>query len=185
MKKTTLFILVIATVATIISCNFSGTSPKTVFETIGLNGNKIPRNFYRAFDEIRGQKNNGTLIIVTPEGETKNVSAEEYVKTYYTKMYDDDIKKVKELSADEETQPIIEAGLEMFLYADEIYKTDYIRIAKMIDEGKSDEEINLEIEKLEATKGVELDKKYNKTMDLLIPYADKHGVEYKTMNTPF
>jgi hypothetical protein len=49
----------------------------------------------------------------------------------------------------------------------------------MIDDGKSEEEINLAAKQLDDTKGIELDKKYKKVMDLLLPYADKHGVEYK------
>ena|SRR5690554_1870440 len=186
MKKNLIYLLLFAFTLTAVSCNFSGTQPEKIFSTIGLNGNKIPRNFKRAFDEIRGQKKIGNLKIYNAEkNEYKTATAEEYVKSHYAILFDEDIEKIKALVSDVESQPIIDAGLEMFQYADEIYKKDYVRIAKMIDDGISDEEINAEIEKLESTKGVELDKKYNATMDLLMPYADKNGVEYKTYNTPF
>ncbi|MDQ5929948.1 MAG: hypothetical protein QG594_1730 [Bacteroidota bacterium] len=50
----------------------------------------------------------------------------------------------------------------------------------MIDEGKSEEEIDDASRKLDDTKGILLDKKYENVMKLLLPYADENGVEYKT-----
>lgn len=186
MKVLLSYLLFFTVVSSIVSCNFSSVKPEKIFTSIGLNGNKIPRNFKRAFDEIRGQKKIGNLkVYSTEKNDYIPATAEEYVKEHYAVLFEDDIEKIKALASDAESQPIIDAGLEMFRYADEIYKNDYPRIAQMIDEGKSDEEINAEIEKLESTKGVELGKKYSKTMDLLLPYADKNGVEYKTYNTPF
>jgi len=57
-----------------------------------------------------------------------------------------------------------------------------VRIAKMIDEGKPDEEIDTAIKELDINKGPIVDEKFNKVYDLIIPYADKHGVDYKIMN---
>ena len=186
MKKLLIFSFAIICAFSVISCNFSGVKPEKIFSAIGMNGNKIPTSFKRAFDEIRGQKKIGNLKTYNAETkEYKSVTAEEYVKSHYAILFDDDIEKIKALVSDTESQPIIDAGLEMFQYADEIYKTDYVRIAKMIDDGIPDEEIDAAIEELDNTKGVELDKKYNKTMDLLLPYADKNGVKYKTYNTRF
>lgn len=184
--KTFSYLLFFIIAFSVVSCNMSGSKPEKIFSAIGLNGNKIPRNFKRAFDEIRGQKKIGNLKIYNVEKkEMEAVSAQEYVKAHYVIFFDDDIEKIKALKGDAESQPIIDAGLETFQYADEIYKNDYPKIAKMIDDGIPDEEIDAAIEELDNTKGVELDKKYNKTMDLLLPYADKNGVKYKTYNTRF
>ena len=78
-----------------------------------------------------------------------------------------------------EAEPIIKAGIELFEYVDEIQNKDFMMIAKMIDDGKSNEEVDAAARNLDDTKGIELDKKYTKVMDLLLPYADKNGVEYK------
>ena len=186
MKKILLYLLLFASISSMISCNNMGVNPEKIFSKIGLNGNKIPRSFKSHFNEIRVHIANGTLTIVTPKNEVKKgVTATEYMLNHYPNMFDEDIKSIKELATDEESKPIVDAGLEMFLYADEIYKKDFLRIAKMIDEGKPDEEIDAAIESLDNTKGLELDKKYNKAMDLLLPYADKNGVEYKVQETRF
>src|SRR5690554_2602619 len=103
MKKILIFSLMIVFMATLNSCNLSGTSPEKVFTTIGLNGNKIPRNFKRAFDEIRGQKKVGNLKIYSMEKKDYiSATAEEYVNGYYIIMFDDDIKKIEALSTNEE-----------------------------------------------------------------------------------
>src|SRR5690554_891496 len=186
MKKLLIFSFAIICAFSVVSCNMSGANPQKIFDKIGLNGNKMPRSFDRHFKEIRAQMTNNSLTIVTKDNEVKKgVTATEYIETMYIHMFEDDIKGIEELASDAEVQPIIDAGLEMFRYVDEIYKKDFPRIAKMIDDGTPNEEIDAAIEELDNTKGVELDKKYNKTMDLLLPYADKNGVKYKTYNTRF
>ncbi|WP_437922122.1 hypothetical protein [Sphingobacterium sp. LRF_L2] len=185
MKKTVRYLLLFLCI-TSVSCLKLETNPEKIFTTIGLNGNKIPSNFKRAFDEIRGQKKIGNLKAYS-ETEKKYVAAtaQECIASNYQNIFEEDIKKIKALSADEESQPIIDNGLAMFQYADEIYKNEYPIIAKMIDEGIPDEEIDAAIAQLEATKGAELERLRIRTMDLLLPYADKNGVEYETINGRF
>lgn len=186
MKKILVLGLMTTFALAFVSCNNFGVNPQKIFDKIGLNGNKIPSSFASQFKEMRAHKAKGSLTIIMPNNEVKKgVSALEYTESNYSKMLEPDIKGIKELKTNEETQPIIDAGLDMFQYADEIYKNDFPQIAKMIDDGKPDEEIDAAIEELDATKGVELDKKYNKTMDLLLPYAEKNGVKYKIHKSPF
>lgn len=162
------------------SCNLFNDSPNRVFELIGLNANKIPSSFLTVFKEYQQQKLNGTLQTLADDKKSMRPSnCVEAVDFYYSNTFTEDIKKIKKLSKTEETKPIIEAGLELFEYAQEIQRNDFPKIAKMIDDGKSEEEINLVAQQLDDTKGVELDKKYEKVMKLLLPYADEHGVEYK------
>lgn len=186
MKKVLILSLLFAFLIPTVSCNNFGVDPQKIFNKIGLNGNKIPGSFDREFNEISAHKAKGSLVIVTQNNEVKRgVSALEYVENHYSKLLEADIEGIKELKSNEETRPIIDAGLDMFQYADQIYKNDFPKIAKMIDDERPDEEINAAIEELDATKGVELDKKYGKAMELLLPYADKNGIEYKIHEFPF
>ncbi|EFK58676.1 hypothetical protein [Sphingobacterium spiritivorum] len=169
----------------VVSCGLGEKSyPEMVFEKVKLNSNKIPDGFELHFTEIRGQLKVGNLVIVTPQNEVKKVNATEYVQNRYVNMFDADIRDIKDLKSDEETAPILKAALDMFQYADDIYKNDFPRIAGMIDEGKPAAEIDAAIAALEETKGALVDEKYNKVHDLIMPYADRHGVEYKMLNTP-
>jgi len=167
------------------SCGIGEKSyPEQVFERVALNGNKIPNGFKRHFNEIRAQLKAGSLTIVTQKNEVKKVGAVAYVENHYVRMFDADIKSLKELESKAETAQILTLALDMFTYVDQIYKVDFPRIAKMIDEGKPDVEIDAAIAELDSNKGGIIDEKFNAVHDLIIPYADKHGVEYKMLNMP-
>ena len=163
------------------SCNLLNDSPDQVFQTIGLNANKIPKSFERVFKELRQHKAGGGLKIPSEDGKTmKPASCVASVKYWYGNTFKEDIKKIKKLQTDDEAKLIVKAGLELFEYADEIQETDFPLIAKMIDEGKSDKEIDAAAKKLDDTKGILLDKKYEAVMKFLLPYAAKNGVKYST-----
>ena len=163
------------------SCNLLNDSPDKVFQVIGLNANKIPKSFERVFREFYQQKINGSLRVPAADNKSlRSATCVESVKYWYANTFKEDIKKIKELQVDEEAKPIITAALDLFEYADDIQKKDFLIIAKMIDEGKSEEEIKNASIKLDDTKGIVLDKKYEDVMKLLLPYADKNGIEYKT-----
>lgn len=181
-RKLTRF-LFISFVAISYSCNLRDSKPQEIFAVIGLNANKISRSFERDFTEIRQHKENGNIMIPAADKKTmRPASCVEYIKYSFGITFKDDIEKIKKLKVNDETKPIINAGLDMFQYADDIYQKDYPVIAKMIDDGKSDSEIDAAAAQLQLTKGVELEKKYNTTMELLLPYAQKHGVKYKTID---
>lgn len=179
MKLKIICILFLLTIVS--SCNLLNDSPDQVFEVIGLNANKIPRSFEQVFKELRQHKANGSLQVPTSDNKSMRPgTCVESVKYWYGNTFKEDIKKIKKLQVEEEAKPIVTAALDLFQYADEIQKTDFVIIAKMIDEGKTEEEIDTASRKLDDTKGILLDKKYESVMKLLLPYADKNGVEYKT-----
>ncbi|KAF2508286.1 hypothetical protein [Flavobacterium foetidum] len=170
------FILFFCTV----SCNLVNDSPERIFQLIGLNANKIPSNYERVFKELRLQKENGSLNVPTEDGKSmKKANCVEFVKYFYGATFKEDLKKIKKLNPDKNAEEIVKAGLDLFEYADQIQTKDFPIIAKMIDDGKSAEDIDAAARNLDNTKGIEIDKKHQKVMDLLLPYADKNGVEYK------
>ncbi len=174
-KIISFFILLIS----IFSCNLINDTPDQVFHIIGLSANKIPSSFQRIFREFREHKANGTLKLPSEDGKTmKRASCEEVVKFAYANIFKQDIKRIKDLHPTKDAEPIVKAGIELFEYADEIQTRDFLMIAKMIDQGKSDEEIDIAVKHLDDTKGAELDQRFGKVMDLLLPYADANGVEY-------
>jgi hypothetical protein len=168
-----------------ISCDPVRVSPQETFDVCGLSLNKIPYKFSQHFKEIRAQHKNGSLTYVTPNNEVKKgVSAEEYVQNMYPNMFKKEIEALNHLSVNDETRPMQQATLDVFKYSEEVYKNDMLPIAKMIDEGKSDQEIDAAIENLQNTKGKIIDEKFNKAHDLVFPYADKHGIKYEILEYP-
>ncbi|MFD2942373.1 hypothetical protein [Flavobacterium notoginsengisoli] len=164
----------------IVSCKFVKDTPDRIFNTVGLSTNKIPSSFERVFKEFRQHKANGTLQLPTEDGKNmQKATCVEVVKFAYANTFKEDIRRIKNLNPTEEAEPVINAGIELFEYADEIQNKDFMIIARMIDEGKSDDEIDAAAKQLDDTKGILLDEKQSKMMDLLLPYADANGVEYR------
>lgn len=184
--KTTEFSFILFTLLLFLtSCGLDEkTYAEEVFEKVAVNANKIPNGFKRHFTEIRAQLKNGSLVIVAPGNEVKHATASEYVATHYVKMFEKDINAVQNLRPNSETTPILKEARQLFEYVDSIYKTDFPRIAKMIDDGKPAGAIDAAIEQLDTEKGPIVDEKFNRVYDLIMPYADKHGVEYKTIEMP-
>lgn len=181
-KNTLLLVSILSGIIT--SCNMMEDKPDKVFQTIALNANLIPSDFSRIFKEIQQHKTNGSLKTPLADGKTmNNASAVEFVSYRYTKSFENIIENVQKLSQNDETKPIVSAALQLFQYADEVYKKDFPAIAKLIDDGSTAEQIDAAIQQLNNSKGAELQKKYEATMMLILPYADKHGVEYKTIDT--
>lgn len=185
MKFCTSLLLLFPLLAWVSSCQGLSDSPQYVFDTIGLNGNKIPINFHQHFKEIRLRKSKGILTIVTRENQVvKNATCMEFMTYAYHKTFDEAIEKTKNIRPSEENKVIVSDALRLFKYADDIYKTDFPRIAKMIDAGKSEEEIDAAIDELQGSKGVEIKAQYANVMDSLFAYADENGVEYETIKMP-
>lgn len=185
MKKIISLACMILSLFSFVACNMDGVNPKKTFDVLGISLNKIPTDFSSHFREIRGQLKNGSLSYVSKDNESKRgVSATEFVENVYSMLLKKAIEDIKNLKVDDETRPMQTATLDVFNYTQEIYTTDMIRIAKMIDEGKSDAEIDAAIEELENTKGKIRDEKFNKAHELIFAYADKHGIEYKFIKQP-
>lgn len=153
--------------------------PETVFGAVGLNSNTVNGDFERIFKEIRGQGEAGRLFIYE-NGKTKTTkSYVTYFKSRYSDFFGEYIKKVEKLRPTDETRPMINLSLKMFKRANEVYATDLIPIAKMIDEHQPETEIDDAILTLTQTKGVELEDMRGKVLDLAVPYAKKHVIEVK------
>ncbi|MDM1044687.1 hypothetical protein HX004_06375 [Myroides sp. 1354] len=185
MKQITLIGILFITLLVLMSCELGSKSyAEEVFEKVKLNSNKIPDGFKLHFKEIQAQLKAGSLVLVTPENEIKKVNATEYVKGRYVALFDRDIDAIKSIEPNEETLVILKAALDLFYYADTIYKFDFPHIARMIDEGRAQEDIERAITNLEENKSQILNEKYNKVHDLIMPYADKHGVKYEIITMP-
>lgn len=162
------------------SCdNFTKSQPKKVFAVIGLNSNTVNGNFKRLFKEAQEQAKAGHLYIYE-EGKTKTTNSfQVYFKSRYSNFFDSYIEKVNALNVEKEDQKMVDNALKMFNRADKIYSEDFLPIAKMMDEGRPNEEIDAAITQLTETKGAELEGLRENVLEYAISYAEKHNIEVK------
>lgn len=169
------------------SCELLGdNNPQKIFDVTALESNKVPASLSKHFDEMRNAHGKVGLQVVNDENNgMKTANYSEYVNFHYVSMFDKNLENLEKLKKTEETAPIIDAALDLFQTIDQIYKTDFPRIAKMLDDDFSETEIGLNINELDIKYIPVLEEKKIKLMNLILPYADKHGIEYEVKELPW
>jgi len=156
-------------------------SPEKIFTTAwaGMNQVSIHADFAESFERYREIRQNGNFKIFK---NGRFVDASSYVE-YFTEnkillWYEKRIKELKKLKPQEDAQALVATAIDLYRLMDEIYKTDFLRVAEMIDAGVPDEQTNAYLDDLAIEKGEEISEKYNKLFDLITAYGDKHGIKY-------
>ena len=127
---------------------------------------------------------NGALTVVNPDGKTTRqaTSYVEYVEKNEVKSISDVIVKIKELESTSETKEMINLSLDYFTEAEKIYKTELVKVAKMIDDKAPKEAIIKFAEEEDAKFQPILNAKKEKLFSVAIPYAQKNGLKVNVQN---
>ncbi len=166
--KTHRIILLLGLAASICSC--TGPSPKKVVAQTWLNTNNVTTyyspKFFRELME-RKEKDNFT---------TTGGTAVAYIEQYVIATVDESLKKVEKVPVKSDTKELIHASLEVFKYGKEVFETEYLEIAAMIDDEKPLEEIHAAIDNLFAKHNGEMQIRLDQLDSYAIPYAEKHHI---------
>lgn len=161
-------------------CSSSVDSPERVFEIVTLKATVLPRTFENQFRQIRDRKGGETLEAFDPEtSQMKPVTVSEFVDIYYTNEFEDDVVRVKELKVTKDAEPLKEAALALYIFADELYKVEYPRLATMIDDEIPDEEFDHAVKEIDESKLKELLELYEAFVQEATSYAEKHQIEFQ------
>ncbi|MDO5616344.1 MAG: hypothetical protein Q4G16_09150 [Cruoricaptor ignavus] len=161
----------------LVSCNTD--NPENYFDKTTLVTNQTVPFDGNFINKMQQDKNLGRLQIIE-NNEVKNTeSAVEYLQKYIIPEMQKSIDKVEALKVTDDTKGMIESSLDLLKYAKTVKETDYVNIAKMMDEGKPQAEIDATANAiLEKTTPV-IEEKYNKLLEHALPYAEKNGIEVK------
>lgn len=122
------------------------------------------------------EKKSKNNITVYKDGEVIKGTAVAYVQQFVILTVDENLKKVEALSPNKDDQELIEASLEVFRYGKQIFETEYLDIAAMIDDQKPPEEIHAAIDKLFAKHDGEMQKRFERLDSYALPFAEKHNI---------
>lgn len=166
--KTHKIILLLVLAASICSC--AGPSPRKVVAQTWLNTNNVTTYYSpKFFKELmeRKEKNNFT---------TTGGTAVAYVEQYVIATVDESLKKVEKIPLKSDTKELIHASLEVFRYGKEVFETEYLDIAAMIDNEKPSEEIIAAIDKLFVKHDGAMQVRLDRLDSYALPYAKKHNI---------
>jgi len=161
------------------SCKMENT-PEEYFDITSLNTNLFMEFGARDFKRMGEAKSASQLMAYDERGTFPAKSYEDHILRFKIPFINQAIEKIKDLKPTEETTPMINASLDLFNYVKEKYQTDYVKIARLMDNKAPKEEIEKAIFEMETVTFATFDQKYKKLWDLALPYAKEHGIEVKT-----
>jgi len=174
------FIVLTVLSLSLTSCNL--VSPDKVVQRAWLNTNTITTNYSpKFFGQLLELKAKGNITVFKDNEVTKGTAVEYVNQTIITPL-NESLQKVAELPENEDTKALKAASLELFRYGKEIFESDYLDIATMIDGERPEMEINTAIENLFLKHDLEMGTRLNRLDELVIPYAEKHNVPIKIVN---
>ncbi|MVZ65659.1 hypothetical protein GQF61_07300 [Sphingobacterium sp. DK4209] len=145
-------------------------SKEQVFQQTALNSNLVSAAYRPAyFREILEHKAKNTL----------KMTAKDYVKTRTINPLDDAIGKVKNLKQTRDAQELISSSLDYMEAGRVIFAKEYLRIAELIDAGKSAEEIETAIDQMFKSTETELLTKQNNMIAVATVFAKENKIDYR------
>ena len=172
MKKLTFLFSIVFTLV-LASC--SAPSPKEYFTKTALNSNLVTAYYTpKFFDDVLEQKAKNRLTVFK-EKSSIPATVEEYFKDRIPDL-SQNISEIKSLKKTDDTKELLEASTAYFEQADKIFKNDYPKIAKMIDENKPQLEIQTAINKIFADNDSKMFEYENRLHKAAATYAKKHNL---------
>lgn len=155
------------------ACNLIPNQPEEYFDKTALNANTVSRfgTDYFAGREYYLKNTGGEGIMSTAEG---------YIE-FSTKRLEESIEKAKNLTPTTETKPMIDAALDLFNFTLESYKTDHLKIARMIDKKEPKEAINKAMKDLDEKSAESFAVKYDKLWEIAKKYAKDNNIKLTEM----
>ncbi|MUU78402.1 hypothetical protein [Winogradskyella endarachnes] len=177
--KTKLSIIIILIVIAQ-SCSFS-VSPEKYFGKVALNSNLLGGFGEQDFENYMNAKSQNALYIkLENEDYEMQDMLVPHITTYVIPNIEKSIKDIKDLKVTASTEAMINASLELHEFTLEQYKTEYVKIAELIDSEVSKTEIHQEIIKFEKKYLDKFWDLHTNLMDIAIPYAKANGIEIST-----
>ena len=174
--KNKLTLLIIFFLAIVIqSC--STDTPESYFSKTTLNVNKYIGMGAKDFQNMIGFQSQGDLFAKVDGKFVPSDNFEAHVKTYKIFNIETDIENIQKLKPTEETKEMINASLEVFNFVKSKYETDYIKIAKLLDDKVGKQKIDAAIRNFEKQNLEELNKKIDILYSIAIPYAKNNDIE--------
>ncbi|AYN69189.1 hypothetical protein D1013_18255 [Euzebyella marina] len=162
----------------LVSCNQP--SAENYFDRTTLNSNKLVGFGSADFDRYAQLQETGQLFKLTNGEMEKTDKISEHITTYIIPDIEKNIEQIEELKPTEETEEMIVKSLRLFNYVKNIYETEYLTIANMMDNGEEVDEINEALSLMNSVTFTKFSVLLEELWEVALPYAEANGIEVKT-----
>ncbi|RZK54149.1 MAG: hypothetical protein EOO87_11195 [Pedobacter sp.] len=171
--KTTIYSIFV--MLSLSACNFTFNTPEQYFDQTALNSNAISRfgsNYFKTYVQYTGDM----------QASTQFNTCEKYLTNYSIALLENNIKKVKALSLTTETKLMIEASNDLNNYVLESYKTDHMKVAKLIDAKAPQEQIDQALAELDDKSYDGFAMRFDKLWTIAEKYAADNNIKLTTLS---
>lgn len=132
-------------------------------------------DFFKGLQNIVADSNSKT----SSSDEVITGGAVNYVRENLLKPVTLAIERTEQVTPTDETERVIECSLQILKYSKSIFEIEYLQIAAMIDERKSETEINASVEELFSTHNASMYRKKNRLNELIHLYQKENDFVIK------
>lgn len=176
--KTTLRQWIAAGQFTAILAACTAAIPEQQFAKAVLNSNLITVHYSPRYWDAILQLKDGNRLVLHEAGGARQVTASEYLGTRLPDL-DANISDIRSLERTADNGEMLDAALALFEEANGIFKDDYPKIARMIDENRPRAEIEAAIDAVFATLDPSKQAKTERLRAAALPFARTHGLDVR------
>ncbi|AZB17522.1 hypothetical protein EG352_06960 [Chryseobacterium indologenes] len=153
--------------------------PNAMVKQAWLNTNIVNASYSpEFFKRLQDMGEDGTIKTGSRD-EVITEDAVEYVTQNLLKPVTLAIKSTEQMHPTQETEGIIECSLQILKYSKSIFEIEYLQIATMIDERRSETEINASVDELFSTHNASMYRKKNRLNELIHLYQKENDFVIK------
>ena len=165
-------VMLMVMVSTITACNLTVNTPEEYFDRAALNANQISRFGTYYFE--------GYQFYLKNVSGTAGTTCEKYLENSILDA-EKNLEKIKKLRPTSATKPMLDASITLYNYVLTSYKTEHLKIAKMMDNHEPEEQINKALTELDTKPYDAFIEKYNKLWKLADIYAKDNNIAVEKM----
>ncbi len=173
-KMKTKFTLTIGVFLILQSCSFY--TPEDYFDRTTFNINQFQLLGKVDIDQIKMAKENNSMHSIIDGKPVITDDCVQFLKTWKLLSIENDIAKIKELKPTNDTKEMINRSLDLFNFVKERYETDYVEMAKLLNEKANDSIVNNAIAKFEKEQLPIVDAKIQNLLEVALPYAKNNNI---------
>ncbi|MBN8738065.1 MAG: hypothetical protein BGP24_02645 [Lysobacterales bacterium 69-70] len=157
------------------ACRFVPNTPQEYFGRAALNANAVAA-FGSAWFRVHDCSN--------PPASTPAAfnSCEKLLQNSVSQL-ENSIERADALYRTDETRPMIEAGLDLYRFVLDSYRTDHLQVARLLDAKAPAAQVEQALHALDAKSYAGFEQRYDKVWGIAEPYAKAHGIKLITTQT--
>ena len=168
------FPLVVTFICPILFTACNTTTPENYFDIAVLNCNMM-HGF--ASEGLQRELDNPSVKLVEgTKDQTAPMKRKEIIEDKIRFM-EPNLEKIKHLKQTEDTKDMLQASLALYEFVLPVYKNEYLQLAKLYDEGASNEQIRSLQQSIQNKYYAGFAERFDKLTAVAKPYAERHHIQ--------